>query len=158
MLNLHAIDSHTTLAFTLFGHGNLLTVRELAVHLGLYTWEETMEQAFHDAPFILPEDVNQATFWAQHSSDLKSFDAMGLARRLGSSSSESNTASSSMPLTTGASFQPSSKRAARRCLATSRATTSTSQEEPTPEWSQRILEHQETIIRTMATMEHHQTS
>ncbi|VFQ72920.1 unnamed protein product [Cuscuta campestris] len=54
-----------------------LTVEDLAQHLGLYTLEEMMAQEFHDAPFLLPEDVDHADFWVEHSTDPVCFDTTG---------------------------------------------------------------------------------
>ncbi|VFQ80701.1 unnamed protein product [Cuscuta campestris] len=78
-LNIHATDSHTTLAFTLLGHVYRLTVGELAGHLGRYTLEETMDQEFHEAPFLFPENVDRVAFWAEHSSNPELFDVMSRA-------------------------------------------------------------------------------
>ncbi|VFQ91616.1 unnamed protein product [Cuscuta campestris] len=79
-LNFRCIDSHTTLAFTLLGHVYCLRVGDLTRHLGLYTWEETMEQELHEKPLLFPNDVDRVAFWAEHSTDPDRFDVVSQAR------------------------------------------------------------------------------
>ncbi|VFQ88248.1 unnamed protein product [Cuscuta campestris] len=39
-----------------------------------------MAQEFHEAPFLLPADVNRVDFWAEHSNDLDPFDTVSWAK------------------------------------------------------------------------------
>ncbi|VFQ79284.1 unnamed protein product [Cuscuta campestris] len=67
------ITVDTLFAFTLTGQSFQLTVREMAVRLGLYTQEETEQHEFYDAPFCLPAYFDAVAFWREHSSDDKEF-------------------------------------------------------------------------------------
>ncbi|VFQ59870.1 unnamed protein product [Cuscuta campestris] len=71
-------------------------------------------------------------------------------RTLGSSSTESNNASSSTPSTLGASLQVSSRRATCRRPTTSQTPAATTQADPIPDWAKRIMEQQETIMQRMS--------
>ncbi|VFQ72011.1 unnamed protein product [Cuscuta campestris] len=45
----------------------------MAIHLGLYTQEETKQPEFYDAPFRLHTDFDHKAFWREHSSDEQEF-------------------------------------------------------------------------------------
>ncbi|VFQ86921.1 unnamed protein product [Cuscuta campestris] len=67
------ITADTTFAFTLPGQSFHLTVREMAVRLGIYTQEETEQPEFYDDPFCLPADFDAIAFWREHSCNDKEF-------------------------------------------------------------------------------------
>ncbi|VFQ80675.1 unnamed protein product [Cuscuta campestris] len=67
------ITGDTMFAFTLAGQSFQLTVREMAIRLGIYTQEETEQPEFYDDPFCLPADFDAIAFWREHSSDDKEF-------------------------------------------------------------------------------------
>ncbi|VFQ86959.1 unnamed protein product [Cuscuta campestris] len=67
------ITADTTFAYTLAGQSFQLTVREMAVRLGLYTQEETEQLEFYDAPFRVPTDFDHKAFWREHSFDEQEF-------------------------------------------------------------------------------------
>ncbi|VFQ86909.1 unnamed protein product [Cuscuta campestris] len=67
------ITTDTTFAFTLAGQSFQLTVREMAIRLGIYTQEETEQPEFYDDPFCLLADFDAIAFWREHSSDDKEF-------------------------------------------------------------------------------------
>ncbi|VFQ83700.1 unnamed protein product [Cuscuta campestris] len=56
------ITADTTFAFTLAGQSFQLTVREMAIRLGIYTQEETEQPEFYDDPFCLPADFDAIAF------------------------------------------------------------------------------------------------
>ncbi|VFQ83936.1 unnamed protein product [Cuscuta campestris] len=154
------ITADTTFAFTLAGQSFLLTVREMAVRLELYTQEETKQREFYDNPFCLPADFDAGNApIPRHVQLMRDLDVGMLRnahihRRLFPSSYESTTASTGCTSheigeSSGQSERSSQRLPRRR---PTRAQLARVQMEVAPAWAQQLLHNQNTLMQSVAAL------